>query len=92
MLEFKTHDLQIIAGPRLEAALGAVADDYVKLAYAARKEDAYAAHVAEAQKDQMLAKALDHAEQVRRGERHGNFAVWQRVNQKLTGQCVALLR
>lgn len=90
MNTFRTHTGEIVTGERLQAALNTVADDWAAMAHAIRKEDAYAPHVAEAAKDEYLAKGLAFAETIRRGETTG-FTTWQRINSALTGECVALL-
>lgn len=89
-MQFRTHTGETVTGERLTAALNKVADWYAENARAIRKEDLYAGHVTEATKDAQLAKGLEFAEQVRRGEARG-FASWQRINTELTGECVALL-
>ena len=90
MIDFRTHTGEIVKGDRLVAALEKVANDWVKLAHDIREEDAYADHVSEETKDQILADDLRFAESVRAGKPFG-FTIWQRVNQELTGECVALL-
>ena len=90
MQAFRTHTGEMVQGERLQAALGAVADDWAALGHAIRREDAYASHVGEATKDQLLARDLEAAERIRQGE-VASFTIWQRVNEKLTGECVALL-
>jgi len=86
---FKDSNGRVVSGQKLVQALNAVADEYEKLAFDIRKEDAYASHVTESQKDEALAKSLDHADQVRRGESVG-FTTAQRLNMYLTGDCIAL--
>lgn len=87
---FRTHTGEIVSGDRLTNALSSVADDWATLARAIRAEDAYASHVSEADKNQIMKRGLAHAEAIRSGE-IGGFTIWQRVNTKLTGQCIALL-
>lgn len=87
---FRTHTGEIVQGERLAAALQAVGDWYEANAYGIRKEDLYASHVTTAQKEANLAKGLKHAKEVRQGA-VTSFSVWQRVNEHLTGDCVALL-
>lgn len=91
LTQFRTHTGEIVRGAKLAAAVNAVADWYADNARAIRREDGYASHVTEQRKDELLAKGLAHAEEVRRGESCG-FSVWQRINTHLTGECVALLR
>lgn len=90
MQSFRTHTGETVQGERLQTALDAVADDWAALGHAIRREDAYASHVSEEAKDQRLARDLESADRIRRGEVK-SFAIWQRVNEKLTGECVALL-
>lgn len=90
MKEFLTHTKEKVSGERLEQALLSVANDWRKLAHAIRKEDAYASHVTEEVKDQSLQKMLAEADRIEHGE-ISTFTIWQRINEKLTGECVALL-
>lgn len=89
-MTFRTHTGAIVQGAQLEAALHAVADDYVRSAHAIRREDLYASHITEAQKKEYLARGIEYAESVRRGN-VSNFSVWQRINTHLTGECIAFL-
>lgn len=88
-MTFTTHTGEIVEGERLTAALDAVSKDWVDLAHSIRAEDAYAAHVTEAQKAALLAADLAFAERIKTEGAKG-FTVWQRVNEKLTGVCLAL--
>jgi hypothetical protein len=88
--KFRTHTGEIIQGERLQAALDAVADDWIDLACRIREDDEYASHVSEEEKDQVLKDNLKLAEEVRRGEIN-SFTTWQRVNEKITGESPALL-
>lgn len=90
-MSFRTHTGEIIRGDRLRAAMSAVADDYVKLAHDIHREDRYASHVTEARKEEILAKTLVFADDIRQGAPTGGFTVWQRINSKLTGECIAFL-
>lgn len=90
MIDFRTHTGEIVRGDRLVAACEKVANDLIKLANDIRKEDAYANHVSEEMKDQILADDLQFAESVRIGKQF-SVTIWQRVNTELTGECVALL-
>lgn len=90
MQSFRTHTGEIVTGDRLASALNTVADDWAALGHAIRKEDAYASHVTEKTKDDILLRDLAFAETIRRGEAT-SFTVWQRINTTLTGECVALL-
>ena len=88
-MTFKTHNGETISGDRLKQALADVANDWRALAYAIREKDLYASHVTTEQKEQALKKDLQLADEVERGEIN-SFTMWQRVNEKLTGECVAL--
>ena len=90
MKAFKTHTGQIVKGKALKKALNAVADDLVKLAYDIRKEDAYTSHVTNEEKTIILRDGLTYAEQVRKGE-ITDLTFYQRLNTKLTGECIGLL-
>jgi len=74
----------------LHNARMAVANDYRELEIAIREKDPYASHVPESYKDKVLAEGLKHADLVEKGECDSNFSVWQRLYQKLTGECVPL--
>lgn len=87
---FRTHTGEIVTGPRLQDALNAVADDWATLGRDIREQDHYASHVSEEKKDEDLRRMLNGADAVRRGEVN-SLTIWQRVNEKLTGECVALL-
>ena len=89
--QFRTHLGEIITGPRLTDAINAVADDWAILSHAIRREDAYASHVPDAKKESILQEELAYAEEIRAGEHLNNFTIWQRVNEKLTGECIAFL-
>lgn len=87
--QFRTHSGEIITGPRLTDAINAVADDWANLSHAIRRENAYASHVPDAKKESILQEGLVYAEEIRAGEHLNNFTIWQRVNEKLTGECIA---
>ena len=74
------------------AARKSVANELRALAHEIRQTDPYASHVSESDKERFLLRDLENAEQVERGELDSNFSIWQRINQKLTGETVALLR
>ena len=88
-MQFITHKKEIILGDRLIKAIEGVKSDLINLAYAIRKEDNYAAHVTDLQKDQILEKSLQSANDIY--NKLNNFTIWQRINTKLTGECIALL-
>jgi hypothetical protein len=87
---FVTHTGEVVKGERLVKALGDVADDWAALSRRIRASADYAAHVSEAERDRLLADGLARAESIRQGE-VGSFTIAQRLNEKLTGECVALL-
>jgi hypothetical protein len=87
----KTHTGEIITGKRLELAVLRVASEWLELGYAIRQEDAYASHVTEAKKDEILAQHVLSAKEFALGISFPSFTMWQRLNTELTGECVALL-
>jgi hypothetical protein len=87
---FRIHTGEEVSGPRLSEAFRKAGDAMENLALEIRAEDPYAPHVTEAEKDAILADDLALAQRIRDGEVK-SFAVWQRVNMELTGECVALL-
>lgn len=90
LTQFRTHTGQPVTSEALKAALAKVSRWYVRNAFAIRREDAYASHVTEEVKVKRLREQLIFAHRVRHGY-VGGFTIWQRVNQELTGECVALL-
>lgn len=76
---------------QLQAARDAVAEDWRELHRSIRKSDDYADHVTEEQKDDNLRRALATADGISAGKFDNQFWAWQRINLKLTGECVALL-
>ena len=90
IMEFRTHTGEIIKGERLKRALIAVGNDWEQSGYDIRKENAYASHVTDNVKEQNLQDHIRRAKEIKSGL-IGSFTVWQRVNEKLTGECVALL-
>jgi len=76
---------------KLQAAREEVAAWFKENAEAVRKEDFYAKHVTEEEKETYLKKGIAHAEGIAKGMHDNNFTVWQRINTVLTGNCVALL-
>lgn len=89
-MTFRTHNGEIITGPRLDNALNAVANDWAQLSHDIRHCGDYADHVTEEEKDRYLAEGLATAETIRNGT-IDSFTIWQRVNTAITGKCVALL-
>lgn len=87
---FRTHTGEIVTGERLVTALNQVADERIELYKRIRIEDAYADHVSEETKDQILASDIQYAESIRKGEIN-DLTAWQNLNYELTGECVALL-
>lgn len=76
--------------PNFLDACKQVANDFREIAHNIRKEDCYASHVSEENKIEELQKSLERADRIEAGI-VDNFTVWQRVNEVLTGECVALL-
>ena len=89
-MKHRTHTGEIVTGERLQKALDTVADWYAANARAVIAEDPFAPHVTAERKAAYLAERLDHAEEVRAG-RALDGSTWQRVNEELTGECIALL-
>jgi len=87
---FRTHTGEIVSGVRLTAALKQVASDWRQLGFDIRDENAYAAHVTEAEKDADILARLKEADAIETGHIQ-SFTIWQRVNAVLTGECVALI-
>lgn len=90
-LQFITHKGEVISGERLTAALNKVADDYRDLQIIVREENAFASHVTEKEKEDYLFKFYAIPEQKVRAGIIDNFTAWQRINNVLTGECVAFL-
>lgn len=86
MKQLKDHPVEDVI-----AARKSVASDLRALAHEIRQSDPYASHVSESDKERFLLESLENADRVERGEKDGNFSIWQRINQKLTGETVALL-
>jgi len=68
-----------------------VASDLVKLTHRILCEDEYASHVTGETKILLHAEGLRHAEETRIGVHDGNFTIAQRIHEKMTGDCIALL-
>lgn len=89
-MQFMTHKKELVSGSKLNAAIESVRSDFIDIAYGARVEDFYAPHVTEQKKDEILKRDLERANNIE--DRLDNFTIWQRVNTKLTGKCVAILK
>lgn len=76
---------------QLQAARDAVAEDWRNLHRSIRESDPYADHVTVGQKDENLRLAMETADGISAGKFDHQFWAWQRINLKLTGECVALL-
>lgn len=87
----KTHEGETIEGKRVIDAMKDVCNYWRKLAHEIRKEDPYAKHVTEAQKDEILQQSLIRANDLESGKINPTFTDWQRINTALTGNCVAFL-
>ena len=90
MIKFQTSTGETVTGKRLQKALNSVADEWLRNAINMRLSCDYASHVTEVEKDEILKTNIDLTIKIRNGESRG-FTIWQRVNLKLTGDCVALL-
>ena len=93
MRTFHTSERELLTDndERLIQARKQVAQDWRDLGHAIREGDAYASHVSEETKDLILSNDLKEADRIETGELDGNFTFWQRINERLTGNCVALL-
>ena len=95
MKTFTDHNGKTHSGKQLLAAIDSVCDERIALYHRIRVGDAYASHVTEAQKDEILRDNIDRMEQVRNGAKADKlgYKVWflQLLDHKLTGECVALL-
>lgn len=90
-MEFITHNKEIVTGLILQKALNKVATDWENLGFAIKKSNDYAPHVSEQVKKNNLKKHLETANEIRFGIIN-SFTIWQRVNEELTGKCVALFQ
>ena len=88
---FTTHTGEVITGQRLAQALNAVADWKVKNAHGIYNEDFYASHVSKKTKLNNRERDLECAERIRNGTEPMGFWLWQRINNELTGECIAFL-
>jgi hypothetical protein len=88
---FRTHTGEIVSGITLSNALNQVANDMTQTAYNIRFNSHYADHVTEEQKDTYYLRRIERAEQIRIGNGLISFAIWQHVNEVLTGECVPFL-
>lgn len=88
--KFVASNGKVIKGKYFKALLNEVANDWENIAYDIRKQDNYASHVTEKEKDEYLSQGLKLAEKIRQGEEL-SFTILQRINLKVTGKCVALL-
>ena len=89
--EHKTREGKVIKGEAVIEAVKAVCEEYRKNAFELRNSDCYASHITEDQKDEYLIISIMLANDLEEGRINPTFTDWQRVNQKLTGETVALL-
>lgn len=75
----------------VEAAREIVVNERIKRAHATRKEDLYASHITEEQKEKYLKEDLAYAEEIRQGKCDGNLAVSQCIYLELTGKTQSVL-
>ena len=85
--KFTTHTGETVTGDTLQKALNEVAKYWRALGLAIRKENLYASHVTEAEKEHDLQKRFSEATQIESGN-IVSFTIWQLVNTELTGKCV----
>ncbi len=93
MQTFRTHTGEIVTGQRLQDALIEVGNDWAQIGIQAKAKnyDDWPAHVSDEVKQEFTDKHIRHGEEIKRGEGCDNFTIWQRINNVLTGECVALL-
>jgi hypothetical protein len=93
MNSFRTHQGRRVKGKELQLALYSVGEDLINLAIRIRKENAYADHVTEETKERILQDSLAIAYGIQKGMTMG-CGLWflQRLNTKLTGECIAILK
>jgi hypothetical protein len=87
---FKTHTGRTIEGEELQAAREHVAswyDEYASDIRAAKEN--YAKHVTPEMKEADAKSKEKCASEIRNGDADNCFAIWQRMNQFITGECVA---
>lgn len=78
--------------PVYRAAKKQIAEDVREVAYAIRKEDLYASHVTEDEKDVYLKQKLSFADKIEKGHAEiYSFWLWQKINTILTGACIGFL-
>lgn len=80
----------IMKGKKVRDAFQKVSDDQIDLAKRIRNCGGYAAHVIEEEKDAIMKESIRRAVQIQVGT-ITNFTIWQRVNDVLTGECIAFL-
>lgn len=80
----------LMKGAVVRDAFQKVSDDAIELAKEIRYCGDYPDHVSEEEKDATLEASIRRAAEIRAGV-IDNFTVWQRVNDILTGECVAFL-
>ena len=92
MKTFKTHTGYIVKGTALVSVCIEVSNDLIELAHDIYRENAYADHVTQETKDKILADSLKDAERIKNPENIG-YELWifQRLDTKLTGECIGLL-
>lgn len=90
-MNFKTHTGETPSQDQFLAACKQVAEDYRENGNAILAENAFASHVTEEQRLAFVQlHNFDVADEVECGE-ITSMTTWQRVNEVLTGECVALL-
>ena len=91
-LKFIAHDGRLFEGEILQNAINSVCNDMIESAHKCFKEDTYASHVTLERKEKLRDDAIAQAERIRNGEEKlTSFWLWQRINEKLTGECIAFL-
>jgi hypothetical protein len=91
MDKFMIHNKRIVTGAELQKALFEVANDWRESVIKILEQDHYASHVTQAEKEHYFTKGMEFAHKIETGDFPMSFTIWQRINEKLTGECVALL-
>lgn len=76
---------------QIQEARDTIADNHATLSKKIRKQDRYASHVTEEQKEDYLSASLVTAERIRKGLHDNDFWCWQSIVFELTGKSPALL-
>jgi len=70
----------------VQKARSEVVEDWKQIVRKIRKDDDYAKHITETEKNELLKKGLKFAGEIACGAHDANFTVWQRIIFKLSGE------